>query len=515
MTATESTIRDELAANLSILEPGLALVKTEYTVRVPGGTGGRLDILARDELGLYVVIEVKRSDQTAREALHELEKYMGALPFHLRVPAHQIRCMLVSTEWRELRRPYTNFKKHFPHALEGIELEVDEAGRPIRAATAELAKPAPPPELREDHSLLLFDTAERRAAAMRPITRSLRRHGLVDAFVLVMDYSGEDERVVHRFAAYLVYYELPDPEDEEEENRRELELADDVDGSADAFATSYEELLLCRVLAETRHLRDDLETGSPRKLGSILIEWKVVDVIRLGDSPAREVASDQELVDLAAGVTNAVHPLGLKRYASPRIDPDWRAALGHVRATLGDEAVWRDGAQTFLETVARELPTSKVSIAVHVVDNLLFAMREQATHPHHGALPFVEIVAETKTDARALVGALLWDGATWPAAAAEMLEGLETRHADLWGLGTFGRMFRRHTDEILTLHGLRRGLIEYRVSAGAVEASLVLDDGGSHRAIASMDPARDYGDWFDAHAEYFRDLATLLSKRVL
>jgi RecB family endonuclease NucS len=84
MTPYEHIIRDALAQNLSVLEPDLVLVRTEYPVPAPNsGAGGRLDILARDQLGHYVIIELKRSDHSARDALHELEKYMGLLPFHL------------------------------------------------------------------------------------------------------------------------------------------------------------------------------------------------------------------------------------------------------------------------------------------------------------------------------------------------------------------------------------------------------------------------------------------------
>lgn len=41
--------------------------------------GGFVDILASDATGMLVVIEVKRSDSTAREAIHEVLKYVELL----------------------------------------------------------------------------------------------------------------------------------------------------------------------------------------------------------------------------------------------------------------------------------------------------------------------------------------------------------------------------------------------------------------------------------------------------
>lgn len=75
----EARIRDYLAENLALIEPGLVLVEKEFRLANPFGAGGSIDILAKDGLGHFVVIELKRSDQAARAALHELTKYVALL----------------------------------------------------------------------------------------------------------------------------------------------------------------------------------------------------------------------------------------------------------------------------------------------------------------------------------------------------------------------------------------------------------------------------------------------------
>lgn len=74
----EAEVRDFLAANLSALNrKNLRLIQTEYPVRF-GTEQGRIDILAQDEGGEFVVIEVKRG-VAGKDAVAQVQSYMGAL----------------------------------------------------------------------------------------------------------------------------------------------------------------------------------------------------------------------------------------------------------------------------------------------------------------------------------------------------------------------------------------------------------------------------------------------------
>ena len=79
MPPLESEIRDALAGDLGDLEDGLELIEKEYKLPNPIGGKGFVDILARDRFGLLVVIEIKRSNTTARQAIHEIFKYTALL----------------------------------------------------------------------------------------------------------------------------------------------------------------------------------------------------------------------------------------------------------------------------------------------------------------------------------------------------------------------------------------------------------------------------------------------------
>ena len=101
----EDAIRDQIAANLDLVEPGLTLIRTEYPLPNAHGTKGRIDVLARDRFGNFLVIEVKRTNQAARQAIHELLKYASLLVAEEGCRLSQVRCCLASVEWKELQVP--------------------------------------------------------------------------------------------------------------------------------------------------------------------------------------------------------------------------------------------------------------------------------------------------------------------------------------------------------------------------------------------------------------------------
>lgn len=56
---SEADIRDFLAKNLDMIEPGLMLQKKEQYLKNDNGASGFVDIFARDQKGRIVIIEIK------------------------------------------------------------------------------------------------------------------------------------------------------------------------------------------------------------------------------------------------------------------------------------------------------------------------------------------------------------------------------------------------------------------------------------------------------------------------
>ncbi|WP_198291668.1 endonuclease NucS domain-containing protein, partial [Pseudomonas asplenii] len=93
---SEAILRDNLLGELTVLESGLKFVEKEKYLPSQIGTRGFIDILAIDSNGRYVLIELKRSDSSARQALHEILKYVEGVKENLAVKEDEIRVFVVS-----------------------------------------------------------------------------------------------------------------------------------------------------------------------------------------------------------------------------------------------------------------------------------------------------------------------------------------------------------------------------------------------------------------------------------
>jgi len=99
--AYESDLRDFLARNLAIVEPGLQLYEEEGITGVEFPVGGRFaDILGVDNQGRLVVIELKVSRGYDR-VIGQLLRYMGWIREHQAEPGQGVRGMIIAREISE------------------------------------------------------------------------------------------------------------------------------------------------------------------------------------------------------------------------------------------------------------------------------------------------------------------------------------------------------------------------------------------------------------------------------
>jgi len=117
----EQIIRDLLAKQITMISTDLIVIKTEYHLKNIDGTDGFIDILAKDTYNNYVIIEVKKSNQTARQALHEVIKYARLLKTNLKVKESEIRIIIVSTKWNELLVPFSEIIDKVSYLIEGYK----------------------------------------------------------------------------------------------------------------------------------------------------------------------------------------------------------------------------------------------------------------------------------------------------------------------------------------------------------------------------------------------------------
>jgi hypothetical protein len=99
--AYEADLRNFLAKNLSVIEPGLKLYQDEGITGIEFDVGGRrIDILAVDSKGALVVIELKVSRGYDR-VVGQLMRYMAWIRKNQAEPGQQVRGVIIAREISE------------------------------------------------------------------------------------------------------------------------------------------------------------------------------------------------------------------------------------------------------------------------------------------------------------------------------------------------------------------------------------------------------------------------------
>ena len=183
----ESSLRDALAKNLDIIRGGLSLIDKEKFLPNDKGAAGFLDIFARSTDGRLVIIELKKSNASAREAIQELSKYAALLKASRLIKETEYELLVVSVEWHELLVPFSEFVHATRYECTGKKLLLDASGTPTNVEDIE---PLPPVETRKisrRHFIWEFKDKDPAERSIPIIEAYLRGAGLNDFVLLIIE----------------------------------------------------------------------------------------------------------------------------------------------------------------------------------------------------------------------------------------------------------------------------------------------------------------------------------------
>lgn len=346
MLPHEDEIRDLLAERLEIIEPGLKLVKKNFPLVNRNGAKGFVDILARDSTGMLTVIELKRADSAAREAMHEIGKYIGLLAREKGIPLASLRAIVVSTTWHELLVPFSYYAGTVEFPLVGYQLILDSAGF-VPQSAVEIQPLAPTySRVLTEHQRQVHVPAESSYQQLwDELIENLGEVGVVDFAGMLLAHSHFGQCIILALGTLrtgLTSIEW-------------ATLLNDAlgDSAYDADDLEYfdpEELALQRLdltmVAETS-FSDTMKSGSlVRNHG-----WERIAFLRHGVFEDTDLLSDESLVESFEGWTSAQRSSRYNGVALPKNALQWQEHVDGILGSLPEAHAWRAPVTFWLASV--------------------------------------------------------------------------------------------------------------------------------------------------------------------
>ena len=405
MNRFEARIRDYLADNLSVIEGDLLLVKKEFELANAVGAGGKIDILTKDRFGHFVVIEIKRSDQTARAALHELTKYVALLKSSLGIRPEQIRALLVSTEWHELAVPFSEYQKVCEVPTEGIVITAESDGI-VTAARAYIAPVVEQPvNISRSQHVVLFVKEEARDRSVAQVVEAAKNAKLSDFAIFSANYEGANSSVIYPYGVYIVFSSPLDGLNSKEATKIKRSIA--WDGELD----EPDENFLIALLNSLESVGDTSEVGSPERLSALAAQqWRVTVVHRNGRYAANALLLSDAVLIAEAKKTQGGAAHYIECTASPRYLPSWKKLKKDSKLVLLGNLAWSKTFEAIIAHVERTQRSATVSTHLYYLGDIVFGLAKLCSSGDTRYLPSMQLVVTDVDETVLYVGTVAWNG---------------------------------------------------------------------------------------------------------
>lgn len=495
----ETELRRFVAAHLDLIEPGMTLVAEEYPLQNQHGSGGFVDILARDASGDLVVIELKRSDQSARQALHELEKYVALLTADRGIRVDRMRCILLSTEWRELLVPFARFVEHVDFYVVGRHLVIGSDRRPVASEVVELPTLTAGLETCPFQLHLLYETREQRDEFARVIPDALERISVEDFITFNLDLGVPDDHVLYPHGTALV---LATFSEAMRDHIRSLfpELCDDEPASP----WWHEQVVQSEVVAAG-------ETGESRVLlpsdSEAYAKWELSGLVghgRYADSVVWPEAQLKAVVEADGEALSA----SFRRTVAVANKPAWQRMRRTLDAVIEGCGRWPESIAALLDELELH-PNAQLSITAYAPADILRSLEAIVRYRSPAYMPQELIEWRDGPRHGVIGGKLTWDGITRVRTPQETAGAIFEDFSDYVFASSVGAT-REYETQMVGFHGLRYDLVE---SSGNDDdttpqplSRVSLIDGELVRSPLSSDEP-EVSDFIAAHQDYLALLA--------
>ncbi|HWZ14992.1 MAG TPA: endonuclease NucS domain-containing protein [Mucilaginibacter sp.] len=284
----ESKVRDWLSLNLSFIEAGLTLIEKEFYLPDNIGANGFIDLLCTDIYNNYVIIEIKRSNTSARQTINEILKYHSLIKHNFKARESEIKIIVISTHWAELIRPYSEMYHKVGITLKGYKIELDKETfipneiTPVEPLDAIMIFR----KFAYWQGFYLFKTHEKREVFSDILKQRVSEAFIDDFVVLNINGPPKNNRIITPYATIVAFQRLSPSELLNAINTLssgENDVMDNEDFDDElAYQIHLEDAFIAAL--KISQYDDDTEAGYPEKLDGVLTDqgWTIQQINRYG-----------------------------------------------------------------------------------------------------------------------------------------------------------------------------------------------------------------------------------------
>lgn len=469
MNRLENKIRDFLALNIDVLGKNLTLVDKEFPLKNPDGAGGSIDLLAKDQFGHFVIIELKRSDQAARAALHELYKYTALLRSQMGLRRDQLRVMLVSTEWHELAVPFSEYLEVCLVPTEGVQITVDPQGAVLSIAPFKPIDISEPLSLSRMQDIVLFESEADRNRALARFVSAAAQALLSDFSVFNLNYLGDNGRVIYPYGLYLVFSSPLEGLDESGAAilKKKIAWDDELEELDENFLVEFRRCL--------GPLGDESGIGYPEKLAKIESDgWRVAVAHRAGRYASNTALVSDDALILEAKKTEGGASFYFAKVASPQFVPSWEKVKADIRLVLLGDSKWTRIVVALLDEIETKHPSATISVSVYNLANIVFGLVKFFRFEDQSYLPTLQVVVEDVDETKIYFGALAWTGQLTGMSGSDWIRECFESEEKYMLMQHFGETFA--VDDVAKRKlGLQSFVVEVRRAGSEAEEAFIVD----------------------------------------
>lgn len=439
----EHHIRDYLIENIKLLSPELTFLDKEFKIEPTDGSRGYIDILAT-ALGKYVIVEIKRSDQSARSTTNEIAKYVEGLKRKLSLNNDDIRVVVVSTHWKELTVPYAYMAKRLGIPCDGYLIEWNNDAV-VKSTKVEVPTLVGMRLFSPVHSMYMYHNYSNLEKGIKSVKDAFSTLSIDDYVIVILCAPpGYNERVAEANRAMAIalgqspsifdgldkHYEYSlyvaflrkDVETYRKILSRDQEILEYVDSEVtedleedEAFSLYEDNIGNMKPCLYA----DWIEAAYPRKFINQVIGtegWIIGEIKRYGTLKSNILLSDESIIDEIGG-NQGVEKGRVKSSAPIDNQASLERLESEVRRCLSnDNITWREHLLYVIRSFrsSRELSGCEVILSLLSPNNFLLSLFNQFRDFEHSYLPHfqINVVDEEGNSRQIYIGRIVWSGTT-------------------------------------------------------------------------------------------------------